>query len=229
MTLKRLVLLVEGDGDVKAVPVLVKRLLSEYSAFDAVILDEHPFRVGGYGHVGFSWWRRYLQAALKRRDVGACLLILDGDCDRDAAGQAFCAMRAARQLAAEARHVGAGTLFSVAIVFACMEFESWLIAGAPSLVGQQASDGRLLMPKPPQEIPPDPEHAPRNAKGWLGKFVQGGYSASRDQRVLTELIDLGQIRGRGMRSFIRLESAIKQLVDAIRAANHTVTPASEIE
>ena len=38
--------------------------------------------------------------------------------------------------------VGAGKLFSVAIVFVCMEFESWLIAGIESLLGKPFSDGR---------------------------------------------------------------------------------------
>ena len=45
MSPKRLVLLVEGEGDVDAARVLVKRLLKEHSAFDAVSLDEKPLRI----------------------------------------------------------------------------------------------------------------------------------------------------------------------------------------
>ncbi len=139
MSPKRLVLLVEGQGDVEAAPVLVGRFLKEYSAFDAVFLDSHPpFRVGEFSKLvkgDFGEWRRLLQAAVTtRKNVGGCILLLDGDSPHQVEKQPFCAMRAARRLAAEAQKVGAGSLFSVAIVFACMEFESWLIGGVQSLV-----------------------------------------------------------------------------------------------
>lgn len=44
--MKRIVLFVEGEGESDAAPRLVKRLLTEQNAWDAVFLDEHPFRVG---------------------------------------------------------------------------------------------------------------------------------------------------------------------------------------
>src|ERR1700722_2459462 len=43
----RLVLFVEGEGDVPAVVRLVRRILSEKSAFPDIQLDEPPMRVGG--------------------------------------------------------------------------------------------------------------------------------------------------------------------------------------
>jgi hypothetical protein len=43
---KRIVLFVEGEGEADAVPKLVKRLLTEQNAWDAVWLDEAAFRVG---------------------------------------------------------------------------------------------------------------------------------------------------------------------------------------
>lgn len=176
MTPKRLVLLVEGQGDVEAAPVLVKRLLAEHDAFDVVLLDPYPFRVGEYSKISkndFGEWRRLLQDAALRKNVGACLLLLDGDSPRKVDGQPFCAARAARRLAEEARKVGGGSLFSVAIVFACMEFESWLIAGVESLKGKAFSDGRAGIPNTVQEIPRDPERVPRDAKGWLGRAMKG--------------------------------------------------------
>ncbi len=229
MTPKRLVLLVEGQGDVEAAPVLLKRLLGEYHAFDIVFPDPAPFRVGEYGRISrndFGEWRRFLEAAAKRRDLGGCLLLLDGDSPLKVEGQAFCAARAARRLAEEARKVGAGAVFSVAIVFACMEFESWLIAGAQSLAGKSFLDGRKGLPDMTEQIPADPETAPRDAKGWFRARIKSGYSPTRDQKELTELVDLGVIRQVGMRSFQRLESALGQLVAAIRSGQHVVTPTS---
>ncbi len=228
MTPKRLVLLVEGQGDVEAAPVLVKRLLAEHDAFDVVLLDPYPFRVGEYSKISkndFGEWRRLLQDAALRKNVGACLLLLDGDSPRKVDGQPFCAARAARRLAEEARKVGGGSLFSVAIVFACMEFESWLIAGVESLKGKAFSDGRAGIPNTVQEIPRDPERVPRDAKGWLGRAMKG-YSPSRDQAELTRLVDLDAIRQNSVRSFRRLEDAIRELVGAIRSGQHAVTPTS---
>jgi hypothetical protein len=234
---KRLVLLVEGQGDVEAAPVLIGRLLRERAAFDAVVLDDNrPLRVGEYSKIrcnkndpkvhDFSEWRRFLQAAVKtRKNLGGCLLLLDGDSTALVDGKPFCAMRAARILAAEAAKVGAGTLFSLAIVFACMEFESWLVAGAKSLVDKTLSDGRQGIRALPQDIPADLEKAPRDAKGWFRRIMAMGYKPTRDQAELTRLVDVGLVRERKMRSFRRLESALGGLIDAIRAGSHVVTPA----
>ena len=231
MTPKRLVLLVEGEGDVKAAPILLKRLLAEYSAFDAVIPDPDPFRVGEYGKISksdFGEWRRFLRAAAKRRNFGGCLLLLDGDSRAQVDSRPFCAMRAARHLAEEARKVGGGRLFSVAVVFARMEFESWLIAGVSSLQGKSFADGRAELPG--RSEPPDPrnlESFPRDAKGWFRKIMKTGYKPARDQAELTRLVDLSLVRQQGMRSFRRLEAAIKELVEAIRRGVHAVTPAPD--
>ncbi len=227
MTPKRLVLFVEGQGDVEAAPILLKRLLKEYGAFDAVFPDPNPFRVGEYSKIGrkdFGEWRRLLRAAAMRKNVGGCLLLLDGDSRAEVGEKSFCAMRAARRLAEEARKVGGGSLFSIAIVFARMEFESWLIAGATSLAGARFSDGRGEFPEMIGEIPRDPESAPRDAKGWFRRVMKSGYSPTRDQAELTRLVDLDLIRQQGMRSFRRLECAIKELVGAIRSGEHAVTP-----
>ena len=227
--MKRLVLLVDGVGDAAAAPILAKRLLSEYNAFDVVILDPAPFRVGAYSKIsknGFAEWQRYLAAAAKRKDCGGCILLLDGDSNAKVANQPFCAMRAARLLAAEARKLGAGTRFSVAVVFACMEFESWLIAGAASLVGKTFPDRRKVNLSTGTQVPPDPEVAPRDAKSWFRKIIETGYKPARDQAELTRLVEIDEIRARNMRSFRRLESALQELVVAFRKGVHVVTPNS---
>jgi hypothetical protein len=242
MSRKRLVLLVEGDGDVEAAPVLVSRLLHEHSAFDAVFLDSHPLRVGDYSKIrrsdkyprirehDFGEWRRLLQYAARRPNVGGCILLLDGDSPITLEGKPFCARDAARRLAAEAQKVGAGKVFSVAVVFACMEFESWLIAGIDSLLGKPLPDGRKEMPDClPRDVqtPPNPDTSPRDAKGWLRRVMATGYKPARDQAALTRLVDLSVIRRRKeVRSFRRMESAIGEIVAAIRSGNHVVTPAS---
>ncbi len=225
---KRLVLLVEGDGDVEAAPILVKRLLQEYSASEAVFLDPNPMRVGEYSKIrksDFGEWQRYLKIAAKRKNFGGCILLLDGDSNAKVDEKPFCAMRAARHLADAAAKEGAGKIFSAAIVFACMEFESWLIPCANSFVNCPFCDGRKEILKPVDKIPPDPEIAPRDAKGWFRKIMQTGYKPTRDQAELTALADLRLVREHsGMRSFQRLETAIQELIHALRSGSHIISP-----
>jgi hypothetical protein len=224
--MKRVVLFVEGDGDRLAVPVLAKRLLTDLNAWDCLFLDPRPFKVGGVGRLikdECRNWLRWLGAAATRGAIGAVLLVLDGDVSR-IHGKPFCAANVARQLAQEATRARGGDLFSVAVVFACQEYESWLIAGVESLSGKPLKDGRPGVASGTQPPAQDLEVAPRNAKGWLNKVMQSGYSPVKDQALLTEMVDLELIRNRPMRSFRRLESAISTVVGALRSESHVVSP-----
>lgn len=74
-------------------------------------------------------------------------------------------------------------------------------------------------------VPPgDLERAPRNAKGVFKEALTGSYKPTTDQPSVTRMVDLQQIRDRKMRSFIRLENAIDQLITAFREDRHIVTP-----
>src|SRR5262245_38163854 len=124
----RLVLFVEGPGDREAAPVLVKRLLTERNAWSLLALDANPFTVGEVGALlrnEGEVWKRHLRAAAKAGPLGGVLLLLDGDAGR-VGREVFCASAFAARFATLARDVGAGKTFSVAVVFACQEFESWL-------------------------------------------------------------------------------------------------------
>ena len=225
--MKRIVLFVEGEGEVKAVPLLVKRLLTEQNAWDAIILDEFPFRVGQINNLtkdDCSEWKRKIGASRKRENVGGILLILDGDIKQTHFGP-FCAATVANSLAEIARGEGAGSTFSVAVVFARQEYESWLIASAESFAGKTLPDGHTFSPD--IRVPEgDLEEGTRAAKEWLRKIIKGGYKPTHHQATLTEWLDLSTVRQRGMRSFQRLESAVEELVEAIRTDNHVATPAT---
>jgi hypothetical protein len=216
---KRLVLFVEGDADEKAVPVLVDRLLKERSSppWEFLHLDRAPLRVGDVSKLlknNQKDWLRYLGVARKRPNLGGVLLLLDGDA-KWSSKRPFCPKTIALGLAENGKRVGASTLFSVAIVFARQEYESWLIAGHRSLPGA----------KPNVNLPPQIEEAPRNAKGWLNKNLQSGYKEMRHHEMLTRLVNLEEIRKQSLRSFTRLESALQQLVDALESGKHIASPA----
>ena len=114
-------------------------------------------------------------------------------------------------------------MFSVAVVFARQEYETWLIAGVASLAGQRLPDGRLIDPNAKAPVG-DLEAGPRDAKGWLGAIVEGGYKPTRDQAALTRLVDLEVIRARKLRSFQRLESAVSGLMEAVRCNTPIASP-----
>lgn len=226
-TRKRLVLFVEGQGDVIAVPVLVKRLLTELAAWDCLSLDPNPYRIGAVSNLfgkAETNWTKTLRFASGSGNLGAVLLLQDGDTVLKR-GQPFCARDVGHDLSRRARAAGAGSVFSVASVFACQEFESWLIAGIESLAGKKLANGRIEIPANLKAPAADLEQHHRDAKGWLDQHIPAGYNPATDQEPLTRAIDLDAIRQRNLRSFRRLESALRQLVEAVRSSKHIVTPA----
>jgi hypothetical protein len=225
-TRKRIVLFVEGEGDLTAVPALVKKLLTELGAWDCLSLDPDPFRIGAVTRLFEKKqenWIKKLQSAAKGGNLGGVLLLQDGDVTPKQ-GQPFCPRDIGRELSRHARAAGAGLHFSVASVFACQEFESWLIAGIESLAGKKLDNGRIEIPTNLKAPEGDLEQHPRDAKGWLNQCIPRGYNPVTDQELLTRAVDLDAIRQRNLRSFRRLESAVRQLVEAIRSGKHIVTP-----
>lgn len=226
--MKRLVMFVEGEGDLEAVPILVKRLLRELGLRDSLLPDEHPFRIGGVERISGKQqhqrrWVNHLKAALKRPNVGGVLVVLDGDA-RAWEGKPFCAAHAARTLVSRAKESGAGITYSLGFVFACCEYETWLLAGLESLAGRRLPDGRSGVHASAPPLEGDLERSPRGAKESLGERMPTGYKPSLDQAELTKLVDIEQVRSRGLRSFARLENAIKQLAEACKTGVHVATP-----
>jgi Domain of unknown function (DUF4276) len=232
---KRLVIFVEGKGDIQAVPALVQRVVNEMGAHDALFVDHVPFEARSVAKLvkdNCRNWHRWLEAAGKtRNNLGAVLLVLDGDADRvpstwDAysnrfGSDAFCAYHTAAMLGHEARAVRAGDRYSLATVFAMKEFEAWLLAGVESLRGKSLAERRGNVPLEAMCPNIDLENI-RDAKGRL-KQVIPGYDQSLDQGVLAREIDLQAVQNRS-RSFRRFCSAMRELADAVRGDAHVLTP-----
>jgi hypothetical protein len=228
---KRLVLFVEGPGDTQAAPALVKHLLTELQAWEHVLLDNRPFEVGNVEQMtsaGDKTWLRLLRAASRRGNLGAVLLLLDGDAER-VRGETFCPVTFGRRLAEWARQAGAGVGFSVACVFARMEYESWVIGCADHLAGVPLPDGRPGIKAGTSPPAGDLEEAPRDAKGWLSRHIEGGYRNTRDQLPLTQLMTehLDALRDRQIRSFLRLDNALAEITEATRTGHHIVSPSPQ--
>jgi hypothetical protein len=215
--MKRLVLLVEADGDVQAMPSLVGRLLTQLpeNLQGQLFLDNALMKVGGLHQITGRRQgdlTRHLGNAAKRPKLGAALLILDGDADR-IEGQPFCAVAAARTLAYRATAAGAGTSFSFAVVFLRQEYESLLLAVADQLPGL----------KPGVTLPSSPEEGPRDAKGWLHEHLADGYNPTDRQLELTRAVKDWTPVGL-LNCFQRLQHALKELAVAVATGQHTVSP-----
>jgi len=221
--IKRLTLLVEGDGDAKAAPTLVSRLLEKHGG-SAVLFPDEPMRVGNLFNLvrqgNETEWLRFVRAAAKRKDLAGIILLIDGDCDGEPVftsqgRKRFCAATIAEFMASRATEAGAGALFSLAVVFARQEYESWLIAGNTSMnlrlrAGVALLDGDL-------------EVAPRGAKEWLVSHRQGGYKPTQHQKELTQSLDLHVLQQK-MRSFRHLEKALCEIIVATREGRYVLSP-----
>ncbi|MFA4943838.1 MAG: DUF4276 family protein [Lentisphaeria bacterium] len=224
MSPKELALMVEGESEEISVPGLVTKLLDRLGGRDVLYVGK-VMRVGElHGLVkggSEDEFLRFVRRAALLRNLGAVLLLLDGDAKAkhpihtSAGKKEFCAKEIGPFLASRAKNeTPAGTKFSFAVVFARQEFESWLLAGCPELADQLQS--------PIDDL----EKAPRDAKGKIGELTNAAYKETTHQPHYTHQLDIDRILGRNpkMRSFHRLENALRQLTAAVRSGNPVSTP-----
>ena len=180
--------IVEGDGEVAALPVLLRRL-AQWRTPDVAAQILPPIRVHKDRFLNRpEEFSRHLQlAGAKCGDSGWILLLLDADDDCPATNGAGIVRRA--QALIPHRRLG--------VVLANREYEAWFIAAASSLSGFRTFQC------PPEDENSDAE-IPRNAKGWIGERMgNGSYHETTDQPAFSARIDLELVHARS-RSFRKL-------------------------
>lgn len=182
-----IVSIVEGDGEVQALPVLLRRM-AEWRPSTFFVNPLPPIRVRRDRFINKEeeFHKQLLLAAAKAGDEGWILILLDADddCPKDL-GESL-------RLRAE-KHIP-HRRFS--IVLANREFEAWFIAAAESL------DGRRNF-HVPAAINTDPESF-RDAKGWMRQNMTGNiYRELLDQPAFAAAMNLDQAEQRS-RSFRKL-------------------------
>ncbi|HEX9593959.1 MAG TPA: DUF4276 family protein [bacterium] len=187
--------IVEGQGDVAAAPVLLRRLAEQAQAWDVQVARPHRRRRTQLVQ------RDALQDAVRvaRLTPGCSAILILFDADDD------CPKELAPTLAAWAQE--AANPIPSAIVMANREYEAWLLAAVESLqgvAGIRADAGAH----------PDPE-APRDAKGELERRMGIGYTylPTTDQARLTASFDLASAY-RSCRSFRKLVGAFGAFLSA---------------
>lgn len=179
--------IVEGDGEVAAVPLLLRRI-AEWRTPEVFPDILTPIRVRRDRFLNRDEeFQRYLHlAAAKCEDDGWILVLLDADDD--------CPAQLAEQLLTRATTCVAHR--RVSVVFATREYEAWFIAAAESLHGHR---GFAFDPAATVDA-----ETPGDAKGWLRARMAGGtYGEATDQPAFSARFDLQQAFD-GSRSFRKL-------------------------
>jgi hypothetical protein len=172
--------IVEGHGEVEAVPVLVRRLAARVDP-TLHIQVKRPLRITRSQLVRARELERAVELAARQvGKQGGILVLIDSDDD--------CPAELGPQLLDRARKAR-GDL-PIGVVLAKREFEGWFLASAESLRGQRGLPDNLTSPSDPEAI--------RGAKEWIVRHMIGGgtYSETLDQPALTAIFDLDQAAAR---------------------------------
>lgn len=190
----KLGVVVEGHGEVAALPILLRSVLANLGRYDVTILK--PIR---------QKRDRLASASFQDLERGIALAVLNGAdavlvvCDSDSA----CAATLGPSMNARAL---ANSAVPVSVVLAVAEFESWLLAAVESLKNHQLVRGDASFLDDPDEV--------NNPKAYLERriLVDGShYSETVDQPSLTAALDVGLARSRS-RSFDKLWREVELLV-----------------
>lgn len=192
--MRRVLPIVEGQGDAAAVPVLIRRVAADHGIHDLEILTPH--RRGDLpkirGRLG-----DFLEAA--RLESAPVLWVLDYDCQDsiDIAADLTQLAEQTEQLAPD---------MQVRYSFMVKEFESLFLF-------DEGTTRRVFRDIPADvTFPSEPEEV-RGAKEWLSKARPKGqaYKETTHQEKLAAQLDLAVLRQRSP-SFVRFEAALLELV-----------------
>lgn len=153
-----IVCVVEGHGEVQALPVLIRRIAPAVRARTLRVTKDRLLKRGEL--------ERTIDTAgeLLSDADGAILVVLDADKDCPAVlGPAVLA-----------RSCKARSDRRILVAIAKAEFESWFLAAARSLGGKRGLPLNLTPPPYPEGV--------RGAKEWLASRMPRGYSETIDQR-----------------------------------------------
>jgi hypothetical protein len=187
---------VEGHGDIAAIPVLLRRLIAEAGCFGIEV--NTPIRKPRSSLVKQGDLEKSIRLAKLQANTGAVLLIIDGDDD--------CPKELGPKLQQWAESVAMP--LPIRVVIAHREYEAWFLASLQSLRGRRGIRDDV-------SDHPDPE-SPRDAKGHLEQSMNPGHSylETADQAALTGVFDM-EATFRKCRSFRKMTAAFGQLASSI--------------
>jgi|GEM_PF-1689999 len=175
MSRRRLGLIVEGKGEVKALPILVRRILT--TNFPEAQLDlPEPFLLKRGLMTKQEELSRAVEAMARTLGPGEpVLIVVDADADSG------CLLAPTiLEIATRARNDRL-----VGVVVAVREYEAWLLAGLAPLAGRFGLESSLPDIENSESLP--------NPKAWLKRHMDV-YSETVDQAILTRHFDISLAR-----------------------------------
>jgi hypothetical protein len=173
---------VEGDGEVAALPILVRRIAQRVDPGLYVHVPRPVLLKRNKVGNRFGDLERAIELALRYVQVrpAAILVLLDTDED----DPAVLGRDILQRVQARCRDIPS------AVVLARREYEAWFLAAAESLRGHRGLPDNLAHPADPEGI--------RDAKGWLRSHMPRNrkYTETTDQPALTDRFDLDLARSR---------------------------------
>ena len=196
--MRRIVTIVEGYGEVEAVPILLRRLAERLSPGFNVDVPR-PIRIGRYKILKAGELERVVGLAARRAGTDGCILILlDAEDD--------CPAELGPELLRRAR--GERTDYDIRVVLAKAEYEAWFLAAGDSIAGKRGIAETVAPPSEPESI--------RGAKEWLSARMPSGqpYRPTLHQPALTAIFDLDSARMAP--SFDKLWRDVDSLLASVR-------------
>ena len=189
-------ILVEGHSEVESVPILVRRFVEDFGAYDIPV--NRPIRVKRYQVVKQGNLEKAVETAIRLYpDTKALILLLDADDD--------CPKYLAPELL---RRLRQSTDRVCSVVLAKAELESWFIASVVSLRSRRGVRDDASPPENPEEV--------RGAKEWLTRVMEGNtYVETDDQHAFSALFDRNQAYER-CRSFRKFHKDIIGILSELR-------------
>lgn len=196
--------IVEGHGEVRSVPELIRRVLWEvFEFYEFEVISAHRLKRGQMIANESQELLRAVQLGVSKirqsYDGGLVIVILDADDDCPA------------EIGPELHGRIAREDVSTSVVVAQREYEAWLLASADSLADHRRVRDDAATPDNPEQI--------RDAKGHLERNVLAAgehYSPTIDQQALTAIFDI--VQARTAASFDKLCRDIGAIVETVRQA-----------
>jgi Domain of unknown function (DUF4276) len=189
--------IVEGHGEVQAVPILLERILRESHA-EGLLRVNPPLRVKAGSFINDEeYFKRYVELAARKAKPqarGSVLILLDSEDS--------CPAELRARLAAKAAALRPDV--SILVALAYREYETWFLAAARSLQSVCGLPADLEPPTNPESI--------RGAKGWLSRQMPNAYNEPNDQPAMTRKFSFEQAST--IHSFNRLKRKLTDLFAA---------------
>jgi hypothetical protein len=163
--------IVEGHGEVQALPVLLRRIAADAAPGGQLNLNPSLRVKAGLFVQDDNYFRKYMELAARKAKIWprSCVLILL-DCEDD------CPAELGPKLLERAKACRSDV--TAIVILASREYETWFLAAARSLRGVCGLPDDLEPPNNPESV--------RDAKGWLSEKMGLPYNEPDHQPRLTD-------------------------------------------